>query len=278
MRRCYHLLWLLVRECVTSVEDFNPAGSDVDTSLSDSSDDFSFLNPNDGSKLPFSISNEAVSDLAADDMFVLNLDGGDKLLFGDPNDTDSDLTAEDSLFNLNSQDTLDSNIIASDDSGSSDDPNSLIIADANKPNNCNSNDNNQQLLSRNRARSNNDDFCVEVKTKLPPAPREGYYTPLPNLITDEELKRFFCPTELFQGILNIPVCALYDNFGLFVSDIFSLELMSPISNTRLTNVRPGKLSRWIFFFVLFLFCFFATLIYPPTFPFCSTQEGPKEHP
>lgn len=254
---CYYLLFFFVRECVTLVENLNPLDNDAvdDNSLLDSFDNnISSLNL-DGSddKLLFNDLNDSDSNLAVtdDDISALNLGGGDKLLFGDPNGAGPDLAADDSLFNLNSQDAFDPDLLASDNPGSiiGDGVNPLLTADANanKLSNCNSNNNPQQPLSRKRARSTTgDDFCPEIKAKLPPTPREGYLTPLPNLETDEELKRFFCPTQLFQGILNIPVCALYDDFLLFGSDVFSLEIMAPLSNTRLTNVMLGKLSRWCF--------------------------------
>lgn len=270
MPRCYYyhyFLFLLVRKCVTSIGNLDPLGNEVDdTSLFYSSDD----------TLHFSDLNDAGSNLAAaaeaNDISFLNLDGGDQLLFDDLNGAGSDLAPDtNSPFNFNSQadDTFASDFLASDtldsggDSSSSSDDLSLnplltteyANANTNDPSNCNSastsaSDTNQPL-SRNRARNNNDDFCI--KAKLPPVPREGYLTPVPSLTTDEELKRFFCPTEMFQGILNIPVCALYDDFGLFGSDIFSLELMRPLSNTQLMNVRTGKLSMWAF---SFRFCSF----------------------
>lgn len=239
MRRYSHLLWLLVRECIASVGDLALAGSAFDTSLFDSSNDLSSLDYNDGPALAFGNPFEAISDLPADDTSFLSLDSGDQLLFGDPNDPDSGLAAEDSPFNLDSQDTLGSNIIANDDS------NSLLIAGANTPSSCSSNNNNISPLSRHRARSDAGDFCVGDDGKPLPEPSQGYYTPLPNLITDEDVQQFFCPTK-FKGLLNIPVCALWDDFGLYSPNIFNPELMLSY-----TNVRYGKLSKSIFLLIFF---------------------------
>lgn len=246
MRRYSHLLWLLVRECVASVGDLDTAGSAFDTSLFDSSNDLSSLDLNDGYALAFGNPLEPISDLPADDTSFLSLDSGDQLLFGDPNDAGSGLAAEDSLFNLDSQDTLGSNIIANDDS------NALLIAGANTPSSCSSNNKNILPLSRNRARSDAGDFCVGDDGKPLPEPSQGYYTPLPTLMTDEQVKQYFCPTKLFKGILNIPVCALWDDFGLYSPNIFNPELMLSY-----TNVRYGKLSKSnfcsFFFFLPFRF-------------------------
>lgn len=328
--RYFYLLFLLVRRCITSIEDLNPLGGDVinnnDNSLFNSADDnnilLSSLNPDDNNKVLFSDLNDPGSNLAAaaaDDMSpYLNPDGGNKLHFGDLNVAGSDLAAADdgSLFNLEGQDeAFGSHLLASDDpandssgnsgSSSSDELNlldPLLKADTNgkNPSNCNSNiygdtntDNEDpqppSRRIRNRPRStttinninNNEDICPEAdlnpQLTPPPAPREGYLTPVPFLETDEELKRFFCPAEMFQGILNTPVCALFDDFGLVGSDggggfaSSSLEegvlgplLLSNLNmNWRLVEIRVGKLSKLVLLFFSTLLFAFAS---PPFFP------------
>lgn len=286
----YFFLFLLVRKCATSIGDLDPLGSEIinESSLFDSSNDnndiLSSLSP-DGSgddKLLFGDLNGALSNLAAEDdtSSSLNLDGGDKLFFGDPDGAGSDFAAADNLlFNLNSQgDTFNSGFLASDDLNLN--PNPFLTADtnANNPSNCNANTNNENpqppSLSRrrnpprNQPRSttsnlntnNNIDFCssggssdVDLELKPsppPPAPREGYLTPIPFLETDEEIKRFFCPTQLYQEVLNIPVCAIYDDFGLLSSDLLSSSSLLRFvgshlaGTTRLVDVRIGGLSKF----------------------------------
>lgn len=281
-----------MRKGITSVGDLDPLTSKIinENSLFDSSDNniLSSLSP-DGSgddKLDFSNLNDAASNLAADDKTSssLNLDSGDGLFFGGPDGTDSDFAAtDDSLFNLGSQEmTLGSDFLASDNfnggGSSSDDDvnfNPFLTADAmaKTPNNCNPNTNtntnneNSQSLNRRRNRPRSSTLCSSSELQPPlPAPREGYLTPLPFLETDEEIKRFFCPAEVYQGILNIPVCAIYDDFGLLSSDVLSFSLRfigSPLLSLGLMDVAVGRLSKLnlIFLFAPFFFCWFSALLF-----------------
>lgn len=88
-----------------------------------------------------------------------------EFIFDSSSDAGTDFAVGGSLFDLDSQENNPDFIVDQNlGIGSSDDLDSILIADEKNPNNCDDN----QSLRRIRARA--DDFCVKVNR--PPAPRE----------------------------------------------------------------------------------------------------------
>lgn len=156
------------------------------------------------------------------------------LSFLPANNWSPDSNEEEPLIFENLDDDEISSSVAEDLWNDTDVLDSKIIPGINELSSCDA----HQPLGRIRVRSDGD-FCVE--SRLPDPPKEGFYFTPPVLATDEEIKRYFCPTESFQGILNIPVCATYDDFLIGPADVFSLTSMLPLSNTKLKNLRMCSL-------------------------------------
>lgn len=96
--------------------------------------------------------------------------------------------------------------------------------------------------------------------------KKTYKTPQElGLLTQESINDYWCPTRIYQGILNIPVCSEYDELQIIPSDLMDPETLIPLTTTGLKEILTCSFSTSLcsLFFYYFSFRLISSEL-PPT--------------
>jgi hypothetical protein len=78
--------------------------------------------------------------------------------------------------------------------------------------------------------------CSDGDSSKPPKIETNNVPSALKLMTQEAIDDYWCPTSIFQGILNTPVCSEYEEVESFTSTLMDAAPLSPLNNMGLKKI------------------------------------------